>query len=104
MNRLRCTPVNRSGLPHIAIPGTKLEPGRHRPASGLAEAERGADQNAARANAVVKFFKWALEESQKQATQLKYVPLPDALAKQIEVYWTSEYAARGQSRSETGAT
>jgi hypothetical protein len=30
----------RSGLPPIAIPGTKLEPGRCRPASGLAEAER----------------------------------------------------------------
>ena len=33
-----------SGLPHITIPGTKLEPGRRRPASGLAEAERRADQ------------------------------------------------------------
>ena len=32
------------GLPRITIPGTKLEPGRHRPASGLAEAERRADQ------------------------------------------------------------
>ena len=31
-------------LPHIAIPGTKLELGRHRPASELAEAERRADQ------------------------------------------------------------
>ncbi len=35
------------GLPHIAIPGTKLEPGRHRPASGLAEAERRADRTLA---------------------------------------------------------
>lgn len=28
------------GLPHIAMPGIKLEPGRYRPASGLAGAQR----------------------------------------------------------------
>lgn len=48
-------------------------------------------KDAARANAAFKFFKWALEEGQKQATELDYVPLPDALAKQIEAYWTSEF-------------
>ena len=41
-------------------------------------------KDAARANAAFKFFKWALDEGQKQATELDYVPLPDALAKQIE--------------------
>jgi hypothetical protein len=32
------------GLPHITMPGSKLEPGRGWPAFGLAEAERRADQ------------------------------------------------------------
>lgn len=32
------------GLPLITIPGTKVEPGRHQLASGLAEAERRADR------------------------------------------------------------
>ena len=32
------------GLPHISIPGPKLEPGHSQPAFGLAEAERKADQ------------------------------------------------------------
>ena len=35
------------GLPLGTIPGTKLEPGRRRPASGLAEAERRADRTLA---------------------------------------------------------
>ena len=47
--------------------------------------------DAARANAAFKFFKWALKEGQKQATELDYVRLPDALAKQIETYWASEF-------------
>ena len=34
----------RAGLPRIAIPRSKLESGRHRPASGLTEAERRADR------------------------------------------------------------
>jgi len=33
-----------SGLPLIAIPGIKLEPGRYRPASGLAGAQRRPDR------------------------------------------------------------
>ena len=33
-----------TGLPHISIPGSKLEPGRGRPAFGLAGAERMAGQ------------------------------------------------------------
>jgi hypothetical protein len=32
--------VRAAGLPLIAIPGIKLEPGRYRPASGLAGAQR----------------------------------------------------------------
>jgi hypothetical protein len=36
-----------TGLPHITMPGSKLEPGRGWPASGLAGAERRADQTLA---------------------------------------------------------
>jgi phosphate transport system substrate-binding protein len=36
------------------------------------------------------FFKWCLENGQKDAEQLDYVPLPDALVKQIETYWQAE--------------
>ena len=48
-------------------------------------------KDAARSKNGFKFFKWALEEGQKQATELDYVPLPDALVKQIETYWSSEF-------------
>jgi phosphate transport system substrate-binding protein len=36
------------------------------------------------------FFKWSYENGQKQAAALDYVPLPDALVKQIEAYWKSD--------------
>lgn len=36
------------------------------------------------------FFKWCLENGQKEAEQLDYVPLPEALVKQIEAYWKAE--------------
>ena len=42
-----------------------------------------------RAAATLKFFKWALEAGDKEATDLKYVPLPFNLIHQIEVYWKS---------------
>lgn len=48
-------------------------------------------KDAARSSAAFKFFKWSLEKGQKQATELDYVPLPDALAKQIETYWSTEF-------------
>src|SRR5271169_1900552 len=44
LERTRYPERNQVGLPHITIPGSKLEPGRVRPASGLVEAERRADQ------------------------------------------------------------
>ena len=46
---------------------------------------------AKRANTAIDFFKWALESGQQQANELHYVPLPDALIKQIENYWRSEF-------------
>jgi phosphate transport system substrate-binding protein len=47
-------------------------------------------KDAASSKAALAFFKWALENGQKQAEQLDYVPLPDALVKQIEAYWQAE--------------
>jgi phosphate transport system substrate-binding protein len=32
------------------------------------------------------FFRWALEQGQKQASELHYVPLPAPLVQQIEAY------------------
>jgi phosphate transport system substrate-binding protein len=40
----------------------------------------------ARSDAVIAFFKFALEKGQPQANKLDYVPLPDAVVKQIETY------------------
>ena len=40
----------------------------------------------AKSNAAIAFFKYALEHGQGQAKKLDYVPLPDALVKQIETY------------------
>ncbi|MDM9648450.1 phosphate ABC transporter substrate-binding protein PstS [Rhizobium sp. S163] len=45
----------------------------------------------ARSKAAFEFFKWALENGQKQASSLDYVPLPDSLVKQIEAYWTAQF-------------
>jgi phosphate transport system substrate-binding protein len=48
-------------------------------------------KNAAQSKATIEFFKWALEKGQQQAQSLDYVPLPDALVKQIESYWSSNF-------------
>ena len=40
----------------------------------------------AKSNAVIAFFKYAIEKGQGQATKLDYVPLPADLVKQIEDY------------------
>jgi phosphate transport system substrate-binding protein len=39
--------------------------------------------------AALDFFKWSLEKGQPEAQKLDYVPLPDALVKQIEDYWSA---------------
>jgi phosphate transport system substrate-binding protein len=39
------------------------------------------------------FFRWALENGQKQAADLDYVALPPSLVGQIEAYWKSAFAA-----------
>jgi len=40
----------------------------------------------AKSDAAIAFFRYALEKGQSQANSLDYVPLPDALVKQIETY------------------
>jgi len=48
-------------------------------------------RDAGRANTAIDFFKWALENGQKQANDLGYVPLPESLVTQIENYWKSQF-------------
>jgi phosphate transport system substrate-binding protein len=45
----------------------------------------------ARASTARDFFKWALENGQKQANDLDYVPLPSSLVQQIESYWAAQF-------------
>jgi len=44
-------------------------------------------QNGARSAEALKFFRWALNNGQKLATELDYVPLPAAVVKQVEASW-----------------
>ena len=44
-------------------------------------------KNAEGAKAAKEFFRWVYASGDSQATSLGYVPLPDALVKQIEAYW-----------------
>ena len=48
-------------------------------------------KNADHSKTAFAFFKWSLEQGQKDAEALDYVPLPDALVKRIEAYWTSDF-------------
>lgn len=48
-------------------------------------------KNAEHSIAAIDFFRWALENGQPQANELNYVPLPESLAKQIELYWKTEF-------------
>ena len=44
-------------------------------------------KNAAGAKSAKEFFTWVYRNGDAQARQLDYVPLPDALVRQIETYW-----------------
>ena len=46
-------------------------------------------KNAEGAKAAKEFFRWVYANGDAQAKSLDYVPLPDALVKQIETYWSS---------------
>ncbi|TKW75237.1 MAG: phosphate ABC transporter substrate-binding protein PstS, partial [Bradyrhizobium icense] len=38
----------------------------------------------------IKFFKYAFEKGGKMAEELDYIPMPDAVVKQIEKTWSAE--------------
>ena len=48
-------------------------------------------KNAEHTKVAFDFFKWALENGQKDAASLDYVALPDTLVKKIEAYWASDF-------------
>ncbi|ALZ86047.1 phosphate ABC transporter substrate-binding protein [Pseudomonas oryzihabitans] len=48
-------------------------------------------KNEERSKVAFDFFKWSLENGQKDAAALDYVPVPDELVKQIEGYWASDF-------------
>lgn len=50
----------------------------------------GKQDNAEKAKTVLSFFDWSLNNGQKMAEDLIYVPLPPALVKQIETTWTND--------------
>ena len=48
-------------------------------------------KNAEGNKAAREFFDWVYENGDESATQLGYVPLPDALVEQIEAYWAANF-------------
>jgi phosphate transport system substrate-binding protein len=46
-----------------------------------------APKNPVRSKTALNFFRWSLEDGQKAADELDYVPLPASLVRQIEAYW-----------------
>ncbi|MBO0755245.1 MAG: phosphate ABC transporter substrate-binding protein PstS [Bradyrhizobiaceae bacterium] len=46
-----------------------------------------------RTKAALAFFKWAFDQGQRPAEDLKYVPLPSSLVAQIESYWKANVVA-----------
>jgi phosphate transport system substrate-binding protein len=48
------------------------------------------------------FIRWSLESGQPQAEQLHYVPLPQALVQQIEVYWKASFTGLSATASASG--
>ena len=46
-----------------------------------------------RTQTAINFFKWSLEKGAKDAADLGYVPLPDALVKQVKDYWQKNFGA-----------
>jgi phosphate transport system substrate-binding protein len=45
-------------------------------------------QDSDKAKDVLSFFKWAYENGDKMATDLDYIPMPDAVVKMIKTSWT----------------
>jgi phosphate transport system substrate-binding protein len=57
----------------------------------------GKQTDAAKAKAVLGFFDWSLNNGQKMAEDLLYVPLPASLVKMIETTWTNDIKADGKA-------
>lgn len=53
--------------------------------------------NAEKASEVLSFFKWAYAKGDKMATELDYVPLPDATVKLIEDAWKTVKTSDGKA-------
>jgi phosphate transport system substrate-binding protein len=51
-----------------------------------------APKDPVRNRAAIDFFRWALNDGQKQASELDYVSLPTGLVSQIEAYWKTAFA------------
>jgi phosphate transport system substrate-binding protein len=49
-------------------------------------------KNPMRTRTALDFFRWALENGQKQAAELDYVALPPSLVGQIEAYWKTAFS------------
>jgi phosphate transport system substrate-binding protein len=48
-------------------------------------------KDAARSKSVIDFFRWSYANGKPQAEALHYVPLPDALEKQVVAYWAENF-------------
>ncbi|MBX8548560.1 phosphate ABC transporter substrate-binding protein PstS [Pseudomonas cichorii] len=48
-------------------------------------------KNSEKSAATFDFFKWSLENGQKQAEELDYVALPKSLVERVEGYWKTEF-------------
>ncbi|MCF5712923.1 phosphate ABC transporter substrate-binding protein PstS [Pseudomonas tremae] len=48
-------------------------------------------KNEEKSAATFDFFKWSLENGQKQAEKLEYVALPKSLVERVESYWETEF-------------
>lgn len=46
-------------------------------------------KDAQRSRHAMDFFRWAYANGGRQAEELHYIPLPEALVKQVEVYWAA---------------
>ena len=64
-----------------APPGTRAPGAIAAPVAGASSGTLAGARNAR------DYFKWVYANGDAQARQLDYVPLPDALVRQIEAYW-----------------
>ncbi|TKJ59522.1 phosphate ABC transporter substrate-binding protein PstS [Pseudomonas viridiflava] len=51
-------------------------------------------KNDEKSKAAFDFFKWSLENGQKQAAELDYVALPKSLVDRVENYWKAEFTSK----------